>query len=57
MGEINFIELAKFCQNEKREAYEKMANTKYSFTIFVAITEDNRVLSSRTAHILSNAQK
>jgi hypothetical protein len=57
MGEINFIELATFCQNEKREAYEKMANTKYAFTIFVAITEDNRVLSSRTAHILSNAQK
>lgn len=57
MGEINFIELATFCQNEKREVYEKMANTDYVHTIFAAITEDNKVLTSRTAHILSNAHK
>ena len=57
MGEINFIELATFCQNEKRDAYEKMNDTIYAFTIFVAITEDNHVLASRTPHILSNAYK
>ena len=57
MGEINFIELATFCQNEKRDAYEKMNDTRYAFTIFVAITEDNQVLASRTPHILSNANK
>lgn len=57
MEEINFIELATFCQNEKREAYEKMNNTSYAFTIFIAIAEDNQALASRTPHILSNAQK
>ena len=57
MGEINFIELATFCQNEKKEAYEKMNDTNYAYTLFVAITEDNQVLTSRTAHILANAHK
>lgn len=57
MGEINFIELATFCQNEKRETYENMNDTRYAFTIFVAITKDNQVLASRTPHILSNAHK
>ena len=57
MGKFNFIELATFCQNEKREAYEKMADTNYAYTIFAAITEDNKVLTSRTAHILTNAHK
>lgn len=57
MGEINFIELATFCQNEKKEVYEKMANTDYVCTIFAAISEDNKVVTSRTAHILTNAHK
>lgn len=57
MGKINFIELATFCQNEKKEAYEKMANTNYVYTIFAAITEDNQVLTSRTPHILGSADK
>ena len=34
-----------------------MANTDYVYTIFAAITEDNKVLTSRTAHILANAHK
>lgn len=57
MEEINFIELATFCQNEKKEAYEKMTDTRYAFTIYVAITEDNQVIVSRTPHILSHANK
>ena len=57
MGEINYFELATFCQNEKRETYENMNDTRYAFTIFVAITKDNQVLASRTPHILSNANK
>ena len=56
MTDINFIELAEYCQNRYKE--ENTSNdVKYISTLFVAITKDGEVLPSKTPHILRNAEQ
>lgn len=56
MTDINFIELAEYCQNRYKE--ENTSNdAKYISTLFVAITKDGEVLPSKTPHILRNAEQ
>ncbi len=55
MSNINFIEIAKYCQEAFKEAHNTN-NDKYAGTIFVAINGE-QVSTSRTPHILQNADK
>lgn len=56
MDNINFVELADFCVNRYKENHSGKTNV-YDRTLYVSITEDNRVLCSYTPHILRNAYK
>ena len=55
MDKIDFVELAKYCQESFKNEHNTQ-NDKYVGTIFVAIFSDT-VLTSRTPHILKNAEK
>ena len=54
MSEIDFIELATFCVNRYRDSLTG-PRVRYMDTLFVAIVEGNRVLCSKTPHILRDA--
>lgn len=52
MADIDFIELANYCQNRYKEN-----NNKYINTLFVSITKEGNVITSTTPHILINAER
>jgi len=56
MDKINFVELATYCANRYRESHNT-TNDSYAGTLYVAIMEDNKVLCSKTPHILRNAKR
>ena len=56
MTDINFIELAEYCQNRYKENHTSN-EAKYISTLFVAITKDGEIIPSETPHILRNAEK
>lgn len=56
MTDINFIELAEYCQNRYKENHTSN-EVKYISTLFVAITKDGEIIPSETPHILRNAEK
>ncbi len=56
MTDINFIELAEYCQNRYKEN-NTSNEAKYISTLFVAITKEGEIIPSETPHILRNAEK
>lgn len=56
MTDINFIELAEYCQTRYKENHTSN-DAKYISTLFVAITKDGEIIPSETPHILRNAEK
>lgn len=56
MADIDFMELATYCQNRYKEKHNTIEN-KYVKTLFVAITKEGTVLTSTTPHVLRNAEQ
>ncbi|MBO4599823.1 MAG: hypothetical protein J5641_03690 [Bacteroidales bacterium] len=56
MADINFVELATYCQKVFREEHTKQGE-RYIETLFVSISEDNSLKYSTTPHVLSNAHQ
>lgn len=56
MADIDFMELATYCQNEYKEN-NTSDKSQYINTLFVAITEGNEVITSATPHVLKKAQQ
>lgn len=56
MTDIDFIELAIYCQNRYKEEHNS-AKDRYIKTLFVAITKEGDVLTSTTPHVLRNAEQ
>lgn len=54
MAEIDFMELAIYCQNRFKEEHNS-SEDRYVKTLFVAITIEGDVLTSTTPHVLRNA--
>lgn len=57
MGNIDFIELATFCQNRYKESMKEKKESSYIGTIFVKIGENNAISVSTTPHFLFDAHK
>ncbi|MBR5831217.1 MAG: hypothetical protein IKY79_01230 [Bacteroidales bacterium] len=55
MTDINFIELAEYCQRRYKEE-KNSDNKKYISTLFVAITKEGEIIPSTTPHILKDAE-
>lgn len=55
MTDINFIELAEYCQRRYKEE-KNSDNEKYISTLFVAITKEGEIIPSTTPHILKDAE-
>lgn len=56
MGKINFIEIAKYCQEQSKKKHAAPRN-KYDSTLFVSITVNNRVTCSYAPHLLDEAKQ
>lgn len=56
MNNVNFIEIAKYCQDQARIKHSSSRNS-YSSTLFASISEDNKVECSSTPHILAEAKQ
>ena len=56
MDNVDFLELASYCVNRYKESHSSK-NNEYVCTLYVAITEANRVLCSSTPHILRKAHQ
>lgn len=56
MADIDFMELASYCQNEYKEN-NTSDKRQYINTLFVAITEGDEVITSATPHILKKAEQ
>ena len=56
MTDINFIELAEYCQRRYKEE-NTSDNEKYISTLFVAITKEGKIIPSTTPHILKDAEQ
>ena len=56
MDNIDFIELAKYCVSQYKEAHNSNED-HYVNTLFVSISEDNQLRRSLTPHVLSNANR
>lgn len=56
MAEIDFIELAKYCQKKNREAHT-VDGERYGETLFVSIEDGDALRYSTTPHILCNARQ
>ncbi|MCI6578332.1 MAG: hypothetical protein SO471_11500 [Anaerobutyricum hallii] len=55
--DIDFVELGKYCQTEYRASFEGVKDEKYIRTLFVAIKEDNSIMTSYAPHILRECSK
>lgn len=56
-NEINFIELAKYCKDEKMASCGDTQRQWYHKTYYAAIFDDDSITVSTTPHILKNAKK
>lgn len=56
MADTDFIELATYCQNRFKEKHSKQ-HDYYVGTLFVAITNEGKVIPSTTPHILKHAEQ
>ena len=56
MADIDFMELAIYCQNKYKEEHNS-SEDRYVKTLFVAITTEGDVLTSTTPHVLRNAEQ
>ena len=54
MANVDFVELAKFCQQNFKEKHEKEGE-RYIDTLFVSIDETGSIKHSKTPHILDDA--
>lgn len=54
MKEVDFVELATYCQNQFKERLTAQEE-KYIGTTFVSISDNNEVKFSKTPHVLSKA--
>lgn len=55
--DIDFVELGKYCQTEYRASFDGVKDEKYIRTLFVAIKEDNSIMTSYDPHILRECSK
>lgn len=56
MTDVNFIELASYCQNRYKEEHNSKED-RYVKTLFIAITKEGKVITSTTPHILGDAEQ
>lgn len=56
MTNIDFIELAIYCQNRYKEEHNSDKD-RYVKTLFVAITKEGDILTSTTPHVLRDAEQ
>lgn len=55
MEKVNFIEIAKYCQEQSQIKHSTPRNS-YCNTLFVSIQKDNKIECSCTPHILAEAK-
>lgn len=56
MEKVNFIEIAKYCQEQSQIKHSTPRNS-YCNTLFVSIQKDNKIECSCTPHILAEAKQ
>jgi len=56
MNNVNFIEIAEYCQEQARIRHSSSCNS-YSSTLFASISEANKIECSFTPHILAEAKR
>lgn len=56
MEKVNFIEIAKYCQEQSQIKHSTPRNS-YCNTLFVSIQKDNKTECSCTPHILAKAKQ
>lgn len=56
MENVNFIEIAKYCQEQSQIKHSTPRNS-YCNTLFVSIQKDNKTECSCTPHILAKAKQ
>lgn len=56
MNKVNFIEIAEYCQEQSRIKHSSSRNS-YCNTLFVSISEENKIECSYTPHILTAAKQ
>ena len=56
MENVNFIEIAKYCQEQSQIKHSTPRNS-YCNTLFVSIQKDNKTDCSCTPHILAKAKQ
>lgn len=56
MEKVNFVEIAEYCREQSKKKHA-VPQDKYDSTLFVSISEENKVFCSNAPHLLSEAKQ